>query len=75
MSAAGEMAEWSKAPDSKSGVRLDCTAGSNPALSAGVPVRTTGEMPEWSKGHAWRACVAKATVGSNPTLSAERRGP
>ena len=30
-----------------------------------------GEMSEWSKEHAWRACrVLKALVGSNPTLSA-----
>ena len=30
-----------------------------------------GEVLEWSNRHAWRACVAlKATVGSNPTLSA-----
>jgi hypothetical protein len=31
----GEVAEWTKAPDSKSGVRLVCTGGSNPSLSAG----------------------------------------
>ena len=29
-----------------------------------------GEMSEWSKVHAWKACVVKATAGSNPVLSA-----
>ena len=27
-------------------------------------------MAEWLKAHAWKACVGKTTVGSNPTLSA-----
>ncbi len=31
-----------------------------------------GEMSEWLKEHAWKACVPqKGTVGSNPTLSAD----
>lgn len=30
----GEMAEWSNAPDSKSGIRLYRIVGSNPTLSA-----------------------------------------
>src|SRR5262252_10992173 len=31
----------------------------------------TGEMAEWLKAHAWKACVRQhRTVGSNPTLSA-----
>ena len=30
----------------------------------------SGEMVEWSKAHAWKACVAQATGGSNPPLSA-----
>ena len=29
-----------------------------------------GEMAERLKAHAWKACVLKGTVGSNPTLSA-----
>ena len=30
-----------------------------------------GEMSEWLKEHAWKACVGvNSTVGSNPTLSA-----
>ena len=29
-----------------------------------------GEMTEWLKVHAWKACVWQRTVGSNPTLSA-----
>ncbi len=28
------------------------------------------EVAEWSKAHAWNACVAQATEGSNPFLSA-----
>ena len=29
-----------------------------------------GEVTEWSKVHAWKACVAQVTEGSNPSLSA-----
>ena len=29
-----------------------------------------GEMAEWFKAHAWKACVVNPTVGSNPSLSA-----
>ena len=29
-----------------------------------------GEVTEWPKVHAWKACVGQPTVGSNPTLSA-----
>lgn len=29
-----------------------------------------GEVSEWSNVHAWKACVVKATAGSNPVLSA-----
>ena len=32
----GEMAEWSNAPDSKSGIRLVRIEGSNPSLSANL---------------------------------------
>jgi len=31
---AGKVAEWSNAPDSKSGVLVSSTVGSNPTLSA-----------------------------------------
>ena len=31
---------------------------------------TRGEMAEWFKAHAWKACVGNTTVGSNPSLSA-----
>ena len=30
-------------------------------------------MVEWFKAHAWKACVVKATAGSNPVLSANLR--
>ena len=29
-----------------------------------------GEMAEWFKAHAWKACVGNTTGGSNPSLSA-----
>ena len=29
-----------------------------------------GEVSEWFKEHAWKACVLKGTGGSNPFLSA-----
>ena len=32
----------------------------------------SGEMAERLKAHAWKACVPKGTVGSNPTLSATK---
>ena len=33
----------------------------------------TGEMAEWFKAHAWKACLLKGIEGSNPSLSANRR--
>ncbi len=33
-------------------------------------MRLRGGVPEWTIGHAWRACVPPGTVGSNPTPSA-----
>jgi hypothetical protein len=33
-------------------------------------VRFDGEMAEWFKAHAWKACVGNTTGGSNPPLSA-----
>ncbi len=32
--------------------------------------RISGEMAEWLKAHAWKACVPQGTEGSNPSLSA-----
>jgi hypothetical protein len=66
----GEVAEWSKAVDSKSTVGK-LTVGSNPTLSSILlPMCELGEVTEWSKVHDWKSCVAQVTVGSNPTLSA-----
>jgi hypothetical protein len=31
---------------------------------------TTGEMAEWLKAHAWKACIPQGIQGSNPCLSA-----
>ena len=42
--------------------------GSNP--TSGSP----GEVSEWFKEHAWKACVPKGTAGSNPVLSAKKWG-
>ena len=37
--------------------------------------RIIGEMLEWLKRHAWKACKPlKGFAGSNPALSAERAG-
>ena len=34
-----------------------------------------GEMLEWLKRHAWKACIRQKCIrGSNPCLSAERAG-
>ena len=35
--------------------------------------RVSGEMAEWLKAHAWKACLPQGNVGSNPTLSASIR--
>ena len=37
-----------------------------------LPLRhdSSGEVSEWLKEHAWKACVVNATAGSNPALSA-----
>ena len=36
---------------------------------------TEGEMLEWLKRHAWKACIRQKRIrGSNPRLSAERTG-
>jgi hypothetical protein len=43
-------------------------------LSSGaIALYRPGEMAEWLKAHAWKACVPQGTVGSNPTLSAIER--
>ena len=31
-------------------------------------------MSEWSNVHAWKACVPQGTAGSNPVLSANKKG-
>ncbi len=33
-----------------------------------------GEVAEWLNAHAWKACVAQATAGSNPALTASEKG-
>ena len=34
-----------------------------------------GEMAERLKAHAWKACLLNGNVGSNPTLSANKKDP
>ena len=42
------------------------------AENAGNPL---GEMLEWLKRHAWKACIRQKCIrGSNPCLSAKRAG-
>ena len=33
----------------------------------------TGEMAEWLKAHAWKACIGNSIEGSNPSLSARTK--
>ena len=41
-----------------------------------LPARCKGEMAEWLKAHAWKACSPKGVRGSNPRLSAiQKRKP
>ncbi len=42
----------------------------HPWVSRGSFISVSGEVSEWPKEHAWKACVSQGTVGSNPTLSA-----
>ena len=47
-------------------------ADPEPGSAKKVLLKNYGEMSEWLKEHAWKACVLqKGTVGSNPTLSAD----
>ena len=49
------------------------TAGKIVASDQSLIQSTTvahGEMAEWFKAHAWKACLPKGNVGSNPSLSA-----
>jgi hypothetical protein len=43
----GRVPEWSNGPDSKSGVRLSCTVGSNPTPSAIDPEHTAGKTSQF----------------------------
>ena len=63
------MSEWSKEPDSKSGVVLCITEGSNPSLSV---LGKSGEVSEWSKVHDWKSCMVESHRGfeSPPLRSA-----
>ena len=43
--------------------------------SLGISCGKVGEMAEWFKAHAWKACVGNTTVSSNLTLSATPLAP
>src|SRR5207249_5823685 len=65
-----EVAERSKAPDSKSGVGVTppgVRIPPSPPVYGGK-----GEMPEWPKGHDWKSCVPQGTEGSNPDRKSTR---
>ena len=72
----GEVPERLNGLVSKTSAGFALAGGSNPSLSAtptGRPrrLKRKGEVSEWLKEHAWKACVSvSGTVGSNPTLSA-----
>ena len=38
-------------------------------------IENNGEVAEWLKAHAWKACVRQRTVSSNLTLSAHKKEP
>ena len=45
----------------------------NPFVAANAE-NTEGEMLEWLKRHAWKACIRQKRIrGSNPRLSAEMK--
>ena len=68
------MAEWLKAVDSKSTVRVRVPGVRIPLSPPLWCAGETGEVTEWLKVHAWKACVGKLTGGSNPPLSATHPG-
>ena len=62
------MAEWSKALDSKSSIRLAVSWVRIPF----PPWLFLEGWPSWSKAHDWKSCISqKGIVGSNPTPSVE----
>jgi hypothetical protein len=81
----GQVAEWLKAPVSKTGIPVNPVSRVRispcPLTGAAAHVRAEragffvvdrllGRVAEWFKAHAWKVCVRqKRTVGSNPTPS------
>ena len=80
----GEVSEWLKVPDSKSGeasrpprVRIPPSPPTTALIDSISfllnPPRMAaalGEVSEWPKVQHWKCCVVHATAGSNPALSA-----
>ena len=65
------MAEWLKAVDSKSTVRVRVPGVRIPLSPLhSHEAHTLGEVTEWLKVHDWKSCVGQLTGGSNPPLSA-----
>ena len=76
VSCSGEMSEWSKEPDSKSGVVLCITEGSNPSLSEwrNIFFIASGEVSEWSKVHDWKSCMVESHRGfESPPLRLQQQ--
>ena len=53
------------------GVPMVIGMEASPATFIGAKFKKCfGEVSEWLKEHAWKACVGIPTAGSNPALSA-----
>ena len=64
-------AGWRQAAGSRSNSPLAMTRANKTAGSSGGGTGEMGEMAEWLKAHAWKACILqKGIEGSNPSLSA-----
>ena len=80
----GEVPEWSNGPDSKSGVRVSRTVGSNPTLSARTKKPLNGAFLVLGEGMGFRTLFdqiglsrfgeAAPQAPLNPTLSASKSG-
>jgi hypothetical protein len=71
----GEVAEWSNAPDSKSGIPVSGIVGSNPTLSA-IKKPRKGFFYAWEEQANSLACVWEAKGDGDATHGEEppRRG-
>ena len=54
------------------GFGAEFTLPQDPVINSEVVLEPSGEMAEWLKAHAWKACIPQGIQGSNPCLSAIR---